>query len=304
MYCHACGQPLEPADKFCTQCGTPLPVVNVPLAAPSHNPPSLPLPNERLRITWMPVTVACAVLGFIALGTLHSQAAWITVLALVAFALSWPRKSIGAAVKLGFLVTVLIVVAAVNVFEGRRQSSVETSQQPASPIVGQTQDVTEQKAESQADAAFKKMTPREHLEAVKRDFTAGASENELEDGNRNVDALKGSSLEKQGEALQQRYYARAQRQAESERQSELESERIQYAQTLQTNLLDSDMDADVNAIGRRHTTLQLKYVLATKLFVYKFSKEVLPEYIDDMRRLEFKKLVVTNGYDQQWTWNL
>jgi len=85
----------------------------------------------------------------------------------------------------------------------------------------------------------------------------------------------------------------------------MEEARKAYAKTLERNLLDQDMDADVDAIGPGHTTLRLTWVLATKLFVYKFtqSEQTLEEF-QDMRALGFKKFVIRDGYDRSWTWNL
>jgi hypothetical protein len=85
----------------------------------------------------------------------------------------------------------------------------------------------------------------------------------------------------------------------------LEEARKAYAKTLEKNLLAQDMDADVDAIGPRYTTLRVTWVLATKLFVYKLTQsEQMREDFQDMRALGFKKFVVRDGYDRSWSWNL
>lgn len=162
--------------------------------------------RERLRKAKILVAAACTIFGIIAGGTLHEKAAGIAILGLVIFAFSWSSKSISSKKKLGFVLLVLILVAGINWSESgmqKKQSQEEAAQQ---------NDIEKQAAQ-EADDAFKRMTPKEHLEAVRGDFVSGASETQLEDGNKNIEALKGTSLEKQGEALRARYYAQSERQA-------------------------------------------------------------------------------------------
>jgi hypothetical protein len=75
--------------------------------------------------------------------------------------------------------------------------------------------------------------------------------------------------------------------------------------SLQQSLYDQDMDADVDAIGPHHTTLQVRWVLATKMSAYKVNQnQTFQRYFNDMRQLGFKKFILTNGYDNSWVWTL
>lgn len=76
--------------------------------------------------------------------------------------------------------------------------------------------------------------------------------------------------------------------------------RLTFAKTFEDHLLDSGLDADVDTIGKHHTILRVKYVLASKVMVYQLQKNnELP--FDDMRNIGFKKFILTDGYDNEWT---
>lgn len=74
--------------------------------------------------------------------------------------------------------------------------------------------------------------------------------------------------------------------------------RQKIAETWETSLLDKGMSVDVTAEGKEKTTLKLKYVLVSKAFAHNLTKN--GEFIQTLRNAGFKKLVMTDGYDDTW----
>ena len=163
---------------------------------------------------------------------------------------------------------------------------------------------------------FNKMTPAQHLAAVKEDLKANSSEDEIAEGLKHLQAVHGTPLEGQGTALRARYEtqkAQAEKAAEAEAAASLKRAnadsakqeilaRVAMAKTIENGMLSEGYDVDVNAIGANHTTLRIKIILVNKAFAYQTAHS--PEIIDSARGAGFKKLVLTDGYDELWNINL
>lgn len=77
--------------------------------------------------------------------------------------------------------------------------------------------------------------------------------------------------------------------------------RRKFASAYENELLDKGFNVDVTTEGRNATTLRLKWILVSKVIAHQFDKGgVVPE----MRKLGFKKFILTDGYDETWTWDL
>jgi hypothetical protein len=92
--------------------------------------------------------------------------------------------------------------------------------------------------------------------------------------------------------------AHAQAQAWTEQEA-----RKSYAKRLENTLLSENVNADVSAIGKGGSTLQLKWALVSKVMAYQFSNNA-PQMFQDMKSLGFRKFVITDGYDETWMWRL
>ncbi len=79
-------------------------------------------------------------------------------------------------------------------------------------------------------------------------------------------------------------------------------ERKAFAKTYEKELLQQGMDAYVTTQEEDNSVLQIRYILMNKSFVHNLSNNM--EFIDTLRRMGFKKLRLTNGYDENWTVNL
>jgi len=95
----------------------------------------------------------------------------------------------------------------------------------------------------------------------------------------------------------------------NERTSKLEADaaskaaieaRRMYARQLEQDLLDKRLDTEVRALGAAATTLQIKYVLFSRVWANEFSKNT--EMMSTIRALGFKKFRITDGYDFAWEW--
>ncbi len=74
-----------------------------------------------------------------------------------------------------------------------------------------------------------------------------------------------------------------------------------YAEIVENGLLSKGFNVDVTVSGPANTTLRIKWVLVSKVTAYEFANG---EYISTLKQHGFKRFVLTDGYDETWTWNL
>jgi hypothetical protein len=67
-------------------------------------------------------------------------------------------------------------------------------------------------------------------------------------------------------------------------------------------MLDQGYNCDVHAIGSKHTTLQMKWALVSKVMAHQMSRR--SDIFDTARQLGFKRIELTDGFDETWVWNL
>ncbi len=82
----------------------------------------------------------------------------------------------------------------------------------------------------------------------------------------------------------------------------LELPRVLYTRDLQNHLLGGGYDVDVTASGVRHTTLRVKWVLASKVDAYKLTNS--DGFLPNLKQLGFRKFILDDGYENNWTWDL
>jgi nucleotide-binding universal stress UspA family protein len=76
-----------------------------------------------------------------------------------------------------------------------------------------------------------------------------------------------------------------------------------FAKDTENRMLANGVDCDVLAIGAHHTTLEYKWALASKVTAYQFQNNNSDMW-STMMHEGFKKFVLTDGYDETWTWDL
>ena len=72
-----------------------------------------------------------------------------------------------------------------------------------------------------------------------------------------------------------------------------------FAKKYEDSLLDQGMDAHVSTLGRDHSTLQIKFIGVGRVLVHQISKN--GELMESFRKMGFKKLKMTNGYEENWS---
>lgn len=79
-----------------------------------------------------------------------------------------------------------------------------------------------------------------------------------------------------------------------------------YAKLLENNFLRSSMDATVTIEGDKGSTLRVKYIGFTRPTMFKLQEErkLIPDIIEASKSKGFRKLIMWNGYDLTWTWDL
>jgi len=83
---------------------------------------------------------------------------------------------------------------------------------------------------------------------------------------------------------------------------DMRAKRILYAPLLETRFLDKGYDISVKILGKDATTLQLRYVLTTRVMVHHISKDA--ELIKTWRDMGFKKVIFTDGFRSKWIMDL
>lgn len=82
--------------------------------------------------------------------------------------------------------------------------------------------------------------------------------------------------------------------------------RRSYAKLLENNFLRNSMDATVTIEGDKGSTLRVKYIGFTRPTMFKLQEEgkLIPDIIETAKAKGFQKLIMWNGYDLAWTWDL
>jgi hypothetical protein len=206
----------------------------------------------------------------------------------------------------------IVVVFAVKAVETWRQAAVAAERERISQKADAKRRADELLAVQQAEAAFRQMTPEQHFAMVEKDLTTDAVQDRIDDGMKHLQALKGTPLERQGEAVRSRYEAQkkqaekaqaaaAERQkkaAEADSKREAELARIAMAKSIEDGILAQGYDVDVNAIGTNHTVLRIRFPVVDKSLAYMIAHN--QETIETSRQAGFKRIVLTDGYDELW----
>jgi len=135
---------------------------------------------------------------------------------------------------------------------------------------------------------------REHLSAGKIPEARKAFNLAVREG---VDPTARSGIEQSLNKAEERA-ARVKREAEA---VAADLARQSYAKTLRERYLDQNMDIKVEASGKLHDRLTLHFVLFNDVWAHKFQKGDL---VEEIRRLGFRRVYMTDGYDYHVYWEL
>jgi hypothetical protein len=252
------------------------------------------------------------VTAIVLMSRLQPVAAWICIIASGTFAIGWSVKAIKYRHKITFVILSAFLVAGVQWAElAQVQERAAKRQAMHDQIAAQSESASRLRAQQEEDT-FNRMTPAQHLTVVKEDLKANSSDNQIVEGLKHLQALHGTPLEAQGSTLRARYEAEKVRlesaaaaenaanikRAKAEREIQEILGRNAMAKTIENGMLSQGYDIDVNAIGPSHTILSIKFILVNKAFAYQMAHS--SDIIDSARGAGFKKIVLTDGYDEQW----
>jgi hypothetical protein len=309
MFCSGCGFILQSQQGFCPICGKAITVAAVPATG---IPPRTTSAETRLWNLRLWVGIGCVVLGILFTSSLQHIAGWIGIICSVLFAIGWSIKAIQFRHKIAFVILSVILVTGVQSIEAvQAQKRAAMHQAELNRITEQRESAVRLRLQQEEDA-FNNMTPAQHLAVAKEILKPDTPDDRIAEGMKHLQAVQGTPLEAQGTALRMHYEAqKAQARrvfdieaAKSMKRATEESERQEIlgrdamAKSIENGMLSEGYDVDVNAIGANHTTLRIRFILVNKAFAYQTAHS--PDIINSARDAGFKKLVLTDGYDEQW----
>jgi len=172
-------------------------------------------------------------------------------------------------------------------------------------------------AKTEPQSVFDKMSDAEHLRQAQSALNPSATIAQIDVGLTHVGAIQSSSTEAGNakaldlklEAARKRAEQTAAKAAASQARAQAIADaatkrlmRDAMAKLLENNLLGEGFNVDVVAIGADHTVLHIKWVLVSKVLAYQLSQQ--GDFFQNARDAGFKKVEITDGFDQAWYWKL
>jgi flagellar biosynthesis GTPase FlhF len=193
------------------------------------------------------------------------------------------------------VVGVAIVINSVSATHSKNQQAEERKQR-----------VEEEQKRREADAAFNSMTSAQHIEQARLALKPNSTLSGINEGIRNLEAISASAPEAaEAKALQRKLAVAKERLERARAAAEASTERAErtlFAKTMENNLLHQGLSVDVLAIGKDNTTLHIKWVLVSKALAYQLSEK--GEILESARKIGFRRVEITDGYNETWYWNL
>jgi hypothetical protein len=164
---------------------------------------------------------------------------------------------------------------------------------------------------------FRQLSPKEHLEKAHLLLKVGSPQSSIDEGLKNLDAILASTPEFSSAVKLRREYDAARKKHDEEQARIQASEakkdaaaahaeyialRDAMAKNLENNMLDEGFDVHAQAIGKDHTTLHIKWILADRVMVHQMSKR--HDFFQNARAVGFCRIEITDGYDDSWHWIL
>jgi hypothetical protein len=310
VYCIKCGKPLRGGgQRFCPGCGHPVPIP-APLSASSGSRSLLSDPKVL-------VLVAAVILAIIAITALQGFSAFVAVVLIVIAGFGIFSRRINLRVKLfclgiGFCIVLLSNGIELWHDEGAERQAAQDAREKA-----ETSAAADAEAKQQQALAFNRLTPKEHLDKARALLTADAPQGSVDEGFQHLNAVSTSALE-HADAQRLRHQYEAEKKKREAEQARVEAAnakkqaieqagldraaRDAMATTLENRLLDEGYNVDVKAIGKDHTVLHLRWILVSKVLAHQLSEE--GTFFSNARSVGFKKVEITDGYDETWYWKL
>lgn len=192
---------------------------------------------------------------------------------------------------------VLIVVA--GAFVSAREGAAQAAAKARSE-----QRAAERKAK--AEAAWAAIPPEEHLAQAAKLLAGKPEEAQVKEARRHLGAIQKDTPEaRKAASLQAQANAHQTRIRNEERKVEAAAQTVArgiFAKELENHYLDKGINADVTTSGPGKTSLRIKWALVSKVTAHQLGKN--GDFWESMRKLGFKKVVMTDGYDESFSWNV
>lgn len=190
MYCTSCGSALAIRGTYCSACGARL--------TSKTSAASISVSRDNwLRNVRLLVGIVCAIVAIVLIVMLQPVAALIGIIVLAVLAVGWSRPSIRYGHKVSFVIFSIALLVSVETVELHRARHLAIERQR---IDAQKEAAIHLKAQ-QAEDAFNKMTPAQHLSAAKNSLRVDAFNTQIAEGMKHLAALRGTNLETEGVAL-------------------------------------------------------------------------------------------------------
>jgi hypothetical protein len=300
-------------QKFCTECGRAAPVA-VSASDAAVQPAIKKAPaSSPLESATNVLIVICIVLSGISIATFHGYAAALAVACIVIGGLTVFSKRITSRKKFYALAIAIVGILVINTIEGWQERKQEQRQAEVA-----AQQVAQSALEQQKkEEAFKALSPAEHLEHAKSLLSVNAPPASVAEASKHLAAIAPNSVEAaEGAKFKREYDIAKRRQAEVVAKVQAAAARKRaadaavvnrilrdvMAKTIENKMLDQGYNVDVKAIGDDHTTLHIEWILVSKVLAHQMSKQ--GDFFEEARKAGFKKVEISDGYDESWYWNL
>lgn len=299
MWCGTCRAALPSQAKFCHHCGTP--TYSLSRAAAS----------QRTSGAQKIVVLVCAGVALVTWSHLQSIALALFGVLLLTICFGWNSARFSQRDKALGLAVVLILIVAAQVGQSKyveRGKAKEVEAKEQQNRLAKEQDI-------ERERKFRLLSSHEHLLFGKKLLTSDVSPPDRLLAFKHLDAVATNDLS-EAKAIRSRFLAAEARAKEAaDRASSLRAEqdakvqasldealRISMAKVIENRMLDKGLNVDVTTLGSRHTTIKLKYIFVSKVFAHQLSQN--GELFEELKKAGFKKLIASDGYDEQWTWDL
>lgn len=142
------------------------------------------------------------------------------------------------------------------------------------------------------------LTPAEHLAAAKK-AVAEATSGEPPGAREHIANI--SMFEKEYPQAQKLLAELDRRKAIIEKIANMAARQL-VVEEMERKMLSQGMDFEFSVTGPNKDRLRVKYILMSRPLVYKLTNET--EFLENMKRGGFKKVVFTDGYNESWSYDL
>ncbi len=306
MFCRKCGNTLATSQTHCSCCGTVCELAEVQIVNQRRS-------GSSSRVQVQVSVLIGVVLSVFAMLTLHPYAATLAVFGITACGFSLFSRRISTRHKVYVIAFAVCLTFVANTVEDWRER-VESRKQAEARAAQEKQRVEEERKQEEA---FKALSPAEHFSRLKSLLTVNSASQSVTEALKHLAAIPPNTLEAAEAAIIKRQYDASKRQQQQEaakaqavsaKKQAAEAAAVNrvlrdtMAKTFENNLLDKGYNVDVAAIGKDHTTLHIKWVLVSKVLAHQLSQQA--DFFDNARKIGFKRVEITDGYEETWYWKL